>query len=147
MRFKNSNLRNLSKVRIFNFGLTKLERGAKITPNLIKIGVHAYISNRYLNQLSSFNSDKIDKSAYFQPWFDQSWMTDKITQNIIKISVHAYVSNGYINLHSKLNSKKVDKSASFQPWFDQPWTRAKIALDLIKIDVLDYVSNGYLNLL
>ena len=38
---------------------------AKIDPNLIKIGVHAYLSNGYLNPLSKLNSVKVDKSAYF----------------------------------------------------------------------------------
>ena len=40
---------------------------AKIDPNLIKIGVHAYLSNDYLNPLSKLDSEKVDKSAYFQP--------------------------------------------------------------------------------
>ena len=43
---------------------------AKIDPNLIKIDFHASLSNGYLNPLSKLNSDKVDKNAYFQPWFD-----------------------------------------------------------------------------
>ena len=105
-------------------------------PFLIKIGFHAYISNRYLNTIAKLNSKKVNKSAYFQPWFDQPWTTTKIAPNLIKIDVCAYLSNGYINPLSKLNSKKVKKSASFQPWFDQPWTLAKIAPNLIKIGVM-----------
>ena len=38
---------------------------AKIAPNLIKIGVHSYLSNAYLNPLSKINSKKVDKSAFF----------------------------------------------------------------------------------
>ena len=91
---------------------------AKIAPNLIKIGVHAYLSNVYLTLLLNFNA--------FQTWFHQPWMRAKIAPNLIKIGVHAYLSNGYLNPLSKLNPKKGDKSASFQPWFDQPWTRAKM---------------------
>ena len=78
---------------------------------------------------------KVEKSASFQPWFDQPSTRDKIAPNLIKIGVHAYLSNGYPNPLSKLNSKKVDKTANFQPWFDQPSTRAKLTPNLIKISV------------
>ena len=37
----------------------------KITPNLIKTGVHTYLSNGYLNPLLKLDSKKVDKSAYF----------------------------------------------------------------------------------
>ena len=87
---------------------------AKIAPNLIKMGFHAYLSNSYLNLLSKLNSEKVDKSAYFQPG-----LRAKIAPNLIKLGVHAYLSNGYLNKISKLNSKKVNTSTSFQPWFDQ----------------------------
>ena len=92
---------------------------AKITPNLIKIGVHAYLSNGYLNPLSKLNSEKVNKSAYFQPWFDQPCTEANIAPNLINIGVHAYLLNGYLNSLSKLNSNKVDKSASFKPCVDQ----------------------------
>ena len=35
---------------------------AKIAPNLIKIGVYAYLSNGYLNLLSNFKYKKVNKS-------------------------------------------------------------------------------------
>ena len=79
----------------------------KITPNHKQIGVHAYISNGYLNPLSKLNFNNVDNSAYFQPWFEQPSTRAKIAPNIIKISVHAYLSNGYLNPFSKLNSKKL----------------------------------------
>ena len=71
---------------------------AKITPNLIKIGLHAYLSIGYLNPLSKLNSEKVNKSTYLQRWFHQPWRRAKIAQNIIKIGVHGYLSNGYLNL-------------------------------------------------
>ena len=71
---------------------------AKISMNLIKIGVHAYLSNGYLNPISKLNFEKVDESAYFQPWFDQPSTRAKISPNLIKIGVHAYLSNGYLNL-------------------------------------------------
>ena len=82
-------------------------------PNLIKI-VHAYLSNGYINPLSELNFEKVDKSAYFKPCFEQTWMSAKIAPNLIKIGVHAYLSNGYLNPFSKPNYEKVDKSAYFQ---------------------------------
>ena len=90
---------------------------AKIAPNIIKLGVHAYLSNWYLNPLLKLNCEKVDKSAYFECWFDLT--SAKTTPNLIKIGVHAYLSNGYINPVSKLNSEKIDKSASCQHRFDQ----------------------------
>ena len=41
--------------------------------------------NGYLNPRSKLNSDKVDKSAYFQTLFDQSWTRAKIARNLIKI--------------------------------------------------------------
>ena len=38
---------------------------AKIAPNLIKIDVHGYLSNAYLNPLPILIFEKIDKSANF----------------------------------------------------------------------------------
>ena len=70
----------------------------KVTPNVIKIGVHAYISNGYLNPLSKFNSEKVNKRAYFKPWFDQTSTMAKIAPNLKKIGVHAYLSHGCQNL-------------------------------------------------
>ena len=93
---------------------------AKIAPNLIKIGVHAYLSNGYLNPLSKLNFEKVDKSESFQPLFDQPSTRAKISPNIIEIVAHAYLSNRYLNPVSKLNSNKVGKIAYFQPWVDQP---------------------------
>ena len=83
---------------------------SKITPNIIKIGVHAYLSNGYRNLLSKLNSEKVAKSAYFKPWFDNPCMRFKIAPNLIKIGFHAYLSNGYLNPLSNLNSEKVNKS-------------------------------------
>ena len=71
---------------------------AKIVSNLIKIDVHAYLGNGYLNQLSKLNSKKVNKSAYFQPWFYQPRRMDKIAPNLIKIGVHVYLSNWCLNL-------------------------------------------------
>ena len=41
---------------------------------------------------------KVDKGAYFEPWFDQHLMGGKITPNLIRIGVHAYLSKGCLNL-------------------------------------------------
>ena len=101
--------------------MTDLERRENSSKyHISQIGVHAYLSNGYLNPLSKCNFEEVDRSAYFQPSFDQDRTRDKIAPNLIKINVLAYLSNGYLNPLSKVNSEKVDKSASFQPWFDKP---------------------------
>ena len=66
-------------------------------------------SNRYLNPLLKLNSEKVDKSAYFQLWFDQPCTRPKIAPILIKIGLHAYLSNGYLNPISNFNSEKVNK--------------------------------------
>ena len=71
---------------------------AKIALNVINIGVHACLSNGYLKPLSKVNSEKVEKSASSQPWFDQPLTMAKIAPNLIKTVVHAYLSNGYLNL-------------------------------------------------
>ena len=38
---------------------------AKITLNVIKIGVNAYLSNGYLNPLLKLNSEKVEKMHIF----------------------------------------------------------------------------------
>ena len=38
---------------------------AKLDPNIIKIGVHAYLSNGYLNPLSKLNFEKVEKMHLF----------------------------------------------------------------------------------
>ena len=42
---------------------------SKIATNLIKIGVHTYFSNGYLNPLLKLNYEEVDKSAYFNLGF------------------------------------------------------------------------------
>ena len=39
----------------------------KIAPNILKIGLHAYLSNGYLNPLSKLNSEKDEKSTSYEP--------------------------------------------------------------------------------
>ena len=121
--YKISIPRKSTKVHIFNLGLTNLERGKNSSKS--HIGFHAYLSNGYLNLMSKFNYERVDKSAYFQPCFDQPWRW-------AKIGSHGCLSNGYLDQLSKLNSEKFDKRASFQPLFDHPWMRAKIAPNIIK---------------
>ena len=90
-----------------------------MAPNLIKIGVYAYLSNGNVNKVSNFNSEKVNKRAYFEPYFDQPLTLAKIAQNRIRIVIHTYLSKRYLNPLSKLYSEKVDKSASFQDCFEQ----------------------------
>ena len=53
---------------------------SKITPNFIKTSIHAYFSNAHLNPLSNFNFEKVDKSASFQPLYDQPGTSAKWLQ-------------------------------------------------------------------
>ena len=93
---------------------------AKIAPNLIEIGIRAYLSNGHLNPLSKLNSEKVEKAHIVDLVLTNLERGPKIAPNLIKIGLHAYLSNGYLIPLSNFNHEKVDKSAYFQPWFHQP---------------------------
>ena len=88
---------------------------AKIAPNLINIGFHAYPSIGYLNPISNSILIKLRNAHIFNLSLTNLQRGEKTTPNFINIGVHAYLSNGYLNPLSKLNSKKVDKGESFNP--------------------------------
>ena len=54
---------------------------AKISPNLIKIGVHAYLWNGYLNPLSKLNFEKVEKKCIFSTL---DWSIFNVGQNSSK---------------------------------------------------------------
>ena len=79
----------------------KFNRGPKWLAIPKKSTCRDCLSNGYLNTVSNFNFKKVDKSAYFQRWFDQPQTREKKTPNLIKIGFHAYLSNGYLEIEPK----------------------------------------------
>jgi len=84
--------------------------GSKIARNPLKVCMHGYLSNGYLNFLSKFNYEKVKKISYLRPLLDQPWITNKIASNIVKVGVHSYFPNAQINLRSNFNYEKLAKS-------------------------------------
>ena len=140
------NSKKVDKSAYFQSWLNQPWTRAKIAPNLIKMGVHTYLSNGYLNILF-----KTQFQETWQKWIflNLVWPTLKKCKNSSKYHKNRfpYLSLKWVPNSTFDNFEKVNKSASFQTWFDQPWTRAKITPNLIKISVHAYLSNGYLNLL
>ena len=85
--------------------------GVKIAQNVVKVGVHSYLSNGHPNLWSSFNSKKLVKSETPSCSFVRVWLKGpKIALNIMNVSVHSYPPNAYLNLWLNSNSKKLVKS-------------------------------------
>ena len=78
--------------------------------NPLRVSMHGYLSNGYLNSLSNFNYDKVEKIWSLTPLLDQPWIMTKIATNIIKFGMHSYLPNAQINLQSNFNFEKLVKS-------------------------------------
>ena len=83
---------------------------SKIARNHLRVCMHGYLSNGYLNSLSNFNYEKVIKIWSLRTLHDQPWITTKIAPNIVKVGMHSYLPNEQINLRSNFNSKKLVKS-------------------------------------
>ena len=72
---------------------------AKIAPNLIKIGFHAYFSSWYIGPKSTLKNP-FRESRQKRTFSTLVWPTLNmgLAPNIIKNGVRAYLSNGYLNL-------------------------------------------------
>ena len=83
---------------------------SKIAQNPLRVCMHGYLSNGYLNCLSNFNYEKVGKIWTFRPLLDQPWIKTKIDLKIVKVGMHCYLPNAQINLQSNFNSEKLVKS-------------------------------------
>ena len=82
--------------------------------------MHCYLSKWYLNSLSNFNYEKVEKIASVRPLLDQIVITTKIALDVMKVGVHSYLPNGYLNTVSNFNFEKVKKSAFLRTSFYLP---------------------------
>ena len=103
------NLRNWKKVQPFRPWFDQVWPRSKIAQNPLKVCMHGYLSNGYLNSLSNFAYKNVEKIASLRPLLDQLWIMTKITSNLVKVSVQCYLPNAKINLRSNFNSKKLVK--------------------------------------
>ena len=85
---------------------------SKIARNPLRVCMHGYLSNGYLNSLSNFNYEKVKKIWSLRPLLDHPWITTKIARNIVKVGMHSYLPNAQINLQSNFNSERLVKSES-----------------------------------
>ena len=78
-------------------------KGSEIAWNVVKVSVYACLLKWVPTSTFKFNSEKVDKNASFEPWFDHLSMMVKIAPNLIKIGVHANIL----------------KMQRFRPWLDE----------------------------
>ena len=104
--------RNCSKVKLqhaFSLGLGL--KVVKIAWNIMKVGVHACLSNGHPNLwsssiLRSWSKVKLRRAVLLGFGLKES----KITLNIMKVGLHSYLPNAHLNLLSNFNSEKLLKS-------------------------------------
>ena len=74
-------------------------KGMNIVRNIVKVGVHACLSNGHPNLLLNFISQKLLKSETLHAASLGLVLKGvKIAQNVAKVGVHAYLSNTHPNL-------------------------------------------------
>jgi len=93
--------------------------GCKIARNPLKVCMHGYLSNGYLNFLSKLNYEKVRKISSLRPLLNQRWIRNKIAPNIVKVSLYSYLPNAQINLRSNFNSEKLVKCETSLCGFDK----------------------------
>ena len=82
---------------------------SKIARNPLRVCMHGYLSNGYLNSLSNFNYEKVGKIWSLRPLLHQPWIMTKIASNIMKVSMHSYLPNAPINLQLNFSFEKLLK--------------------------------------
>ena len=74
-------------------------QGVKIAENVVKVGVHSYLSNGHPNLSSNFNSEKLVRSETSLFIFARVGLEGiQIAWTIAKLGVHVFISNGHPNL-------------------------------------------------
>ena len=121
-------MRNWSRLKLCHAVSLRLGlKGVKIAQNVVKVGVHSYLSKGHPNLWSNFNYEKLVKSE------TSSFIFGRVGLSCARFYV--CLLNGYLNLLLNLISKKLEKSATF----------SKIARNPLKVCMHGYLSNGYLN--
>ena len=98
------------KVQYFRPWFDQVWLRTKIAWNPLRVCMHGYLSNGYVNSLSNFNYEKVEKIWSRRPLLDQTWITTKLAPNIVKVGMHSYQPNAQINLRSNFNSEKFVKT-------------------------------------
>ena len=124
-------MRNCSKGKLRLAISTALGlKGVKIAWNVMKVGVHACLSNMHPNIWSGLNFKNLVKLRLHRAvLLGFGLKMPKIPLNIVKVGMHSYFTNALLNLWWNFNSKRL----------------FKVKLRLARIYVC--LLNGYLNLL
>ena len=118
---------------------------SKIARNPLKVCMHGYLSNGYLNSLSNFTYKKVRKIWSLRNLLP--WIIPKITSNIVKFGEHCYLPNAKINLRSNFNFEKLVKGETLFDGFVEVGIKGgEIFWNVSKFPVHACLSNGHPNL-
>ena len=129
-------------------------KGVKIAQNIVKVGVHAYLSNGHPNLWSNFNFEKLIRSETPSCIFARVGLKGvQIDGNITKVGVHIFISNEHPNLWSNFNFENLVKSETPSFNFAKVWLKGgengfeklEIARNPLKFCMHGYLSIGYVN--
>ena len=157
-------LRNWKQMQRFRPWFHQVFLRSKIARNALKVCMHGYLSNGYLNSLSNFNFKKAKKITSLRPLLDQPWIT-----TIMKVSMHSYLQNAPINLWLNFSFEKLFKrenSSNEHPnlWSNfnseklvrsetSPFIFARVGLEWVQIawtitqvGMHVFISNGHPNM-
>ena len=88
-------------------------KGVKIAWNVVKVGMHACLSNMHPNIWSGSNSKNLVKAETTSCSFVGVWLKDgdmaKTALNIVKVGMHSYFPNADWNLWLNFNFEKLVK--------------------------------------
>ena len=122
-------LRNLKKVQPFRPWFDQFWPRFKTARNPLKVCMHGYLSNGYLNSLWNFNYNKVEKIASLRPLLDQPWITTKISTSKVNLHHTVLLRFGLKELKITLNIMKVGVHTS------HPNAHQKIWSNLIPINL------------
>ena len=98
---------NWKQVQPFRASFHQVFLNSKIARNPLKVCMHGYLSNGYLNSSSNFSYKKAEKITSLRPLLEKPWITTKIGPNIMKFSMHSYLPNALINKRLNFNFEKL----------------------------------------
>ena len=96
---------------------------SKIAQNPLKVCMHGYLSNGYLNSLSNFTHKKVEKITSLSLLLNQPWIMTKIALNTMKVSMQSYLPNVRINLRWNFSFEKLFKRETPLHSFVKVWLK------------------------
>ena len=115
--------RNWKQMQPFRAWFHQVWLRSKIARNPLKVCMHRYLSNGYLNFVSNFTYKKDEKITSLSLLLDQPWIMTEIALSIMKVSMHSYLPNVPINLRLNFSFEKLLKRETSLCGFAKFWLK------------------------